>query len=167
MTLLEFNKNLVGLKNSLEIFAQKLTYNKEDARDLTQETFVRAISYRNQFAADTNLKAWTYTIMKNTFINNYRRKIKANITFDNTDDLYFLNLGDETVHDDPVSSYSKKEIESHIEQLEDELRIPFEMYLQGYKYREIADQLGMKLGTVKSRIYSTRKRLAETLHEYN
>jgi RNA polymerase sigma-70 factor (ECF subfamily) len=163
MTAIEFNYQLTSLSDSLERFAMSLTSNLEDARDLMQETFVKAISYRDKFADDTNLKAWTFTIMKNTFINNYRRLVKANTTFDHTDDLYYLNLNRESGIETPESSVSVKEIEYHIDKLEDEFRLPFKMHLQGYKYKEIADKLGLKIGTVKSRIFFTRKRLMNSL----
>lgn len=163
MTAIEFNYQLTGLTDSLRRFAYSLTSNREDASDLLQETFVKAISYRDKYADDTNLKAWTFTIMKNTFINNYRRVIKSNTTFDNTNDLYYLNLSQESHLEHPDSSVSKNEIEEHINKLEDEFRVPFRMHLQGYKYNEIAENLGLKLGTVKSRIFFTRKKLMESL----
>jgi RNA polymerase sigma factor (sigma-70 family) len=163
MTAIEFNYQLTSLQDSLERYAYSLTTNREDAHDLLQETFVKAISYRDKYADDTNLKAWTFTIMKNTFINNYRRMVKANTTFDNTEDLYYLNQDTGTVKENPESTLSAKEIEHKIEQLEEDFRIPFNMHLQGYKYKEIADNLGLKIGTVKSRIFFTRKRLMEAL----
>src|SRR4030043_1319349 len=124
MTAIEFNYQLTNLSDSLERFAYSLTTNREDAHDLLQETFLKAISYRDKFADDTNLKAWTFTIMKNTFINNYRRLIKANTTFDHTDDLYFLNLSRESGIETPESSVSSIEIEQHIERLEEEFQVP-------------------------------------------
>ena len=163
MTAIEFNYQLTNLSDSLERFALSLTSNREDARDLLQETFVKAISFRDKFADDTNLKAWTFTIMKNTFINNYRKAVKANTTFDSTDDLYYLNLSRESPVESPESVVSKQEIEYHIERLEEEFKVPFKMHLQGYKYKEIADILGLKIGTVKSRIFFTRKKLMESL----
>ena len=87
MTAVEFNYQLTSLSGNLERFAMSLTANLEDAKDLLQETFAKAIAYRDKFEDNTNLKAWTFTIMKNTFINNYRRNVKANTTFDHTDDL--------------------------------------------------------------------------------
>jgi RNA polymerase sigma factor (sigma-70 family) len=163
MTAIEFNYQLTSLSDSLQRFAYSLTTNREDARDLLQETFVKAISYRDKFADDTNLKAWTFTIMKNTFINNYRRMAKANTTFDHSDDLYYLNLSRESSLETPESTLSAKEIQRHINELDDEFKIPFTMHLQGYKYKEIADNLGLKIGTVKSRIFFTRKRLISSL----
>ena len=168
MTAIEFNYQLTSLSDSLQRFALSLTANMEDAKDLLQETFVKAISYRDKFADDTNLKAWTFTIMKNTFINNYRKTVKANTTFDSTNDLYYLNLSRESSAESPESSVSAREIEYHIDHLEEEFKAPFKMHLQGYKYKEIADILGLKIGTVKSRIFFTRKKLMKTLGvDYN
>lgn len=166
MTAVEFNFQLTSLSENLERFALSLTSNREDAKDLVQETFAKAISYRDKFADNTNLKAWTFTIMKNTFINNYRRASKANTTFDNTDDLYYLNLNKESRGNSPDSEYATKEITKAISELEDEFRVPFLMHTQGYKYKEIADDLDLKIGTVKSRIFFTRKKLMEKLKDY-
>ena len=167
MTTMEFNYQLTSLETSLERFAISLTQNVEDAKDLLQETFLKALSYKDKFAEHTNLKAWVFTIMKNTFINNYRRAVKSRTTFDNTDDLFFLNLNKESAYDTPEMTISAKEIEKKIENLEDEYRIPFKMHTAGYKYKEIADKLNLKIGTVKSRIFFSRQKLMETLKEYN
>ncbi|MBA7511333.1 ECF RNA polymerase sigma factor SigR [subsurface metagenome] len=167
MTAIEFNYQLTNLSGNLERFAMSLTSNTEDAKDLLQETFVKAIAYRNKFEENTNLKAWTFTIMKNTFINNYRRHVKANTTFDNTEDLYYLNLNKESAFESPDSEFSVKEIEKKINELSDEFKQPFLMHTQGYKYKEIADKLNLKIGTVKSRIFFTRKKLMEKLKDYN
>jgi RNA polymerase sigma factor (sigma-70 family) len=166
MTAIEFNYQLTNLSGNLERFALSLTSNSEDAKDLLQETFAKAITYRDKFEDNTNLKAWTFTIMKNTFINNYRRAVKANTTFDNTDDLYYLNLNKETTFEAPDSVYSVKEIEKSINELDDDFKMPFLMHTQGYKYKEIADTLNLKIGTVKSRIFFTRRKLMEKLKGY-
>jgi RNA polymerase sigma-70 factor (ECF subfamily) len=167
MTAIEFNYQLTNLSDNLERFAMSLTSNVEDSKDLLQETFAKAIAYREKFEDNTNLKAWTFTIMKNTFINNYRRNVKANTTFDHTDDLYYLNLNHESASDTPDSQYSVKEIQKSINELSDDFRVPFMMHTQGYKYKEIADKLDLKIGTVKSRIFFTRKKLMEKLSGYN
>lgn len=166
MTTIEFNYELTSLKSSLERFALSLTQNIEDARDLMQETFLKALSYRDKFTDHTNLKAWVFTIMKNTFINNYRRSVKARTTFDNTDDLFFLNLNKEAANDTPEMTLSAKEIEKRIDSLEDEYRIPFKMHTAGYKYKEIADKLDLKIGTVKSRIFFSRQKLMDSLKDF-
>ena len=167
MTAIEFNYQLTSLQGNLERFAYSLTSDFEDARDLLQETFLKAISYRDKFADNTNLKAWTFTIMKNTFINNYRRASKANTTFDNTENLYYLNLNQESGLENPDEFMSAKEIRLNIDLLEDEFKIPFLMHLKGFKYKEIAEKLNLKIGTVKSRIFFTRKKLMESLKGYN
>jgi RNA polymerase sigma factor (sigma-70 family) len=167
MTAMEFNYQLTNLSSNLERFALSLTTNSEDAKDLLQETFAKAITYRDKFEDNTNLKAWTFTIMKNTFINNYRRAVKAHTTFDNTDDLYYLNLNKETTFETPDSQFSVKEIQKSIDELDNEFKIPFLMHTQGYKYKEIADTLDLKIGTVKSRIFFTRKKLMEKLKGYD
>ena len=167
MTAIEFNYKLTSLKSNLERFALSLTSNIEDARDLLQETFTKAITYRDKFADNTNLKAWTFTIMKNTFINNYRRNVKANTTFDHTDDLYYLNSKSESSRENPDSNLSAKEIRSAINSLDDDFKVPFLMHTEGYKYKEIAEKLNLKIGTVKSRIFFTRKKLMEILQGYN
>jgi RNA polymerase sigma-70 factor (ECF subfamily) len=162
----DFNTELIGLSNSLEFFALSLTRNDEDAKDLLQETMVKAITYRDKFVEKTNLKAWCYTIMKNTFINNYRRAIKANTIIDQTEDLYFLNSKRSEDGTIPDSALAYKEIRSKVDALEDDYRIPFEMHNKGYKYKEIADYLDLPIGTVKSRIFLARRRLMDQLKEY-
>lgn len=162
----DFNTELIGLSNSLEFFALSLTRNDEDAKDLLQETMVKAMTYRDKFVEKTNLKAWCYTIMKNTFINNYRRAIKANTIIDQTEDLYFLNSKRSEDGTIPDSALAYKEIRSKVDALEDDYRIPFEMHNKGYKYKEIADYLDLPIGTVKSRIFLARRRLMDQLKEY-
>jgi RNA polymerase sigma factor (sigma-70 family) len=166
MTALEFNHQLISLEDKLSRFALSLTANKEDAKDLLQETLLKAITYRDQFVQYTNLKAWTYTIMKNTFINNYRRNVRQNTTFDNTKDLYFLNQNKDTQNISPDIAYSTQEINRVIDNLGDDFRIPFKMHTEGYKYKEIAHKLDLKIGTVKSRIFFTRKKLMDALKDY-
>ncbi len=162
----DFNKELLSLTTNLEFFALSLTRNDEDAKDLLQETMVKAITYKEKFVEKTNLKAWCYTIMKNTFINNYRRAMKANTIIDQTDDLYFLNAKNTADDAKPDTMYNYKEIRRKVEGLEDEYRIPFEMHNKGYKYKEIADYLDLPIGTVKSRIFLARRKLMDQLQDF-
>ncbi|MBN2518920.1 MAG: RNA polymerase sigma factor [Bacteroidales bacterium] len=166
MTAVEFNNQLIDLKPNLKRFALSLTTDNEDAKDLVQETYLKALSYRDKFIDYSNLKAWTFTIMKNTFINNYRRSVKQNTTFDTTKDLYFINKTKESQITTPESEVSFEEINKTIEDLEDEYKIPFLMHVNGYKYKEIADELNLKIGTVKSRIFFSRKKLMERLRDF-
>jgi RNA polymerase sigma-70 factor (ECF subfamily) len=161
-----FNNQLLSYENPLKYFALKLTSDNEDAEDLLQETFLKALKYKDKFKEKTNLKAWLYTIMKNTFINNYRRKMRKKTIMDNTDDDYFVNSTKQKSPISPESEYNYKEIRKTVDELNDECRIPFQMHNQGFKYKEIADELEMPIGTVKSRIFLARKKLTDALKDY-
>jgi RNA polymerase sigma-70 factor (ECF subfamily) len=143
-----------------------LTYNREEAQDLLQETYLKALSHRDKFVGYTNLKAWAFTIMKNTFINNYRKRQKENTHNDTTKNLYFLNLSRELSPTRPDKEYTTYEITREIDSLPEEFKKPFTMFLSGYKYKEIAEGLNLKIGTVKSRIFFTRKKLMESLKDF-
>jgi RNA polymerase sigma-70 factor (ECF subfamily) len=117
----------------------------------------------DKFRPDTNLKAWLFTIMKNIFINNYRKKSKANTIIDDTENLFYINTGGATIHNEAESNMILSELSGMIESLDDSIRVPFMMHYQGFKYQEIADQLDLPLGTVKSRIFFARKELKEIL----
>jgi RNA polymerase sigma-70 factor (ECF subfamily) len=154
------------MRSYLEFFAKKLTSNHEDAQDLVQETMLKALTFRDKFVHETNFKAWLFTIMKNIFINNYRRTAKARTIIDTSDNLYYLN---NTLNEFPVtpeSEYSEQEINNVVAKLDDDQRIPFEMHTQGYKYKEIAEKLDISIGTVKSRIFFGRKKLMNSLQDY-
>lgn len=166
MTAPEFNKQLIAFQSSLKGFAFKFTSNEDDANDLLQETFLKALKYKDKFAEQTNLKAWLYTIMKNTFINNYRKAKRANTILDDTDEQYFLNLGDSSKLESPRQRLAYKEIIKAITSLSDEYRVPFQMHYNGFKYKEIAEQLELPIGTIKSRIFLARKKLSDMLVDY-
>jgi len=104
--------------------------------------------------------------MRNTFINNYRRKVKENNIFDKSKDLLHIKASQDRVYISPESSYDLKEIERSIDSLGNKFKVPFKLYLDGYKYKEIADELGLKMGTVKSRIFFTRQKLTQILKEH-
>jgi len=162
-----FNYNLIKLQGSLERFALSLTANQDEARDLLQETFLKALSYKDKFKEETNLKAWTFTIMRNTFINRYRKSLKRKVTNGPDDQmLNVINFLKETDPETPHHNLAYDEIIKYIDRLDDEFRIPFKMHTSGYKYREIADALDLKIGTVKSRIFFARKKLMATLKDY-
>lgn len=167
MTQVQFTNALLGLSDKLHYYALSLTSDSERADDLLQETFLKALMYRDKFAQNTNFKAWIYTIMKNTFINDYRRKVKTKNTFEGSNNEFHLMFTKDKVYPAPDSFYSSKEITKSIDALEDEYRVPFTMFLDGYKYKEIAEELDLPLGTVKSRIFFTRKKLEKALQDYS
>ncbi len=163
MSTLDFYGQFNNLTNVLQSFAYKLTNNMEDARDLYQETAHRAIKNKEKFTPGTNFKAWLMTIMKNIFINNYRRKVKQNTIMDYTDNQHYINSGSVTVTNDAGTNIMMEELLGLIKQLDDGFRVPFMMHYKGYKYEEIAQQLDLPLGTVKSRIFFARKELKQKL----
>ena len=167
MTTYEFTNSLIEMKSNLHRFAMSLTSDRDTAQDLVQDTYLKAITYKDKFVDYTNLKAWVFTIMKNTFINNYRRNVKENTIIDGTRDLYYLNMPYDKGFISPESNFAEGEIEKAIDSLSDDFRIPFRMHISGFKYHEIAEKLGLKIGTVKSRIFFTRKKLMLILKDYS
>jgi RNA polymerase sigma factor (sigma-70 family) len=164
MTQLQFNNALLEMQNKLHYYALSLTSDSEKASDLLQDTMLKALTHRDKFSQNTNFKAWVYTIMKNTFINEYRRKVKAKNSLLDPANNFQSFMGRE--NPSPESAYQSGEINNSISQLTEDYRIPFTMFLEGYKYKEIADELELPLGTVKSRIFFTRKRLGKVLTDY-
>ena len=164
MSTVEFNTQFDKLSRILHSFAYSLTKNVEDAKDLFQETAFRAMTNRDKFRPGTNFKAWLFTIMKNIFINNYRKKVKANTIMDSTDNMHYINSGSQIVRNDAGSNILMEELNGMIDHLDDSLKVPFIMHYEGFKYQEIADELELPLGTVKSRIFFARKELKEKIH---
>lgn len=162
----EFNRAVLGYQNQLKYFAISLTSNDEQAKDLLQETLLKAFMYRDKFMDATNLKAWLYTIMKNIFINNYRRAAKTRTIIDGTKDAYFINTAQGNTAKVPESRMSEKQINTAIEELEDDYKLPFKMYFDGYKYKEIAEHFDLPIGTIKSRIFLARKELMRVLKDF-
>ena len=167
MSTLEFNNHILNHRQALEYFAYSLTSDREDAKDLMQDTYMKAVTYRDKFREATNLKAWLYTIMKNTFINNYRRQVKSKTIIDQSEDLYYLNNTPDQNQQHSAGVYNTKEILSTVNSLQDEYKVPFKMHSEGFKYKEIADELGLPIGTVKSRIFLARQKLMDLLSDYN
>ena len=163
MTEKEFTQNFDDLSPSLRSFAFNLTKDSEESKDLYQETAVRAMTNRDKFRAGTNLKAWLFTIMKNIFINNYRKKSKVNTIIDSTDNLYFINSSSTIISNGAGTNILMEELGQMINDLDESIRVPFEMHYEGFKYQEIADHLQLPLGTVKSRIFFARKALKKAI----
>jgi RNA polymerase sigma-70 factor (ECF subfamily) len=161
-----FKNDLAGVQKELFRFACKLTSNGEDAKDLLQETSLKALDNEDKYSLGTNFRAWMYTIMRNLFINNYR-KVVSNRTYpDHTDNLYHLNLPQDSGFESTESTYDLKEMYGILNTLPKEFKTPFSMYLAGFKYREIAEKLALPLGTIKSRIFSARQELQRELQDF-
>jgi RNA polymerase sigma-70 factor (ECF subfamily) len=166
MTSLEFKKTVQEEAKRLRHYAYQLTKNIEDTNDLVQETMLKAYTYQDKFEAGTNLKGWLYTIMKNTFINDYRRMLKRNTFIDQTDNDYYIDSSPVSVKNDGEQKFMMRDIESAIEKLPGNLRKPFTMNYKGFKYHEIAQILNIPIGTVKTRIFVARRQLRENLNTY-
>ena len=150
MSTVEFYNKIDQITGSLNSFAFNLTKSSEDAQDLFQETAFRALSNKEKFRPGTNFKAWMFTIMKNIFINNYRKKVKANTIIDSTENLFYINSGSNVIFNDAESNILMDELVKMIEELDETIKTPFLMHFEGFKYQEIADELELPLGTVKS-----------------
>ena len=164
MSTIDFQNKVNSLAPMLNSFAYNLTKNAEDAKDLFQETAFRAFNNKEKYRPGTNLKAWLFTIMKNIFINNYRKKMKANTIQDSTENLYYLNSGSVSITNSAESEIMLKELHIMVERLDDTLRVPFMMHYEGFKYQEIAEDLDLPLGTVKSRIFFACMELKSMIH---
>ena len=161
-----FQEKLIGLQGNLLNFAYILTSNRDDAQDLLQDTTLRALDNEDKYVDNVNFKGWVFTIMRNIFIHNYRTDTRESTIIAQTEDLYHLNLPQDSGLETPDGLIAVKDINEAINSFSDEYRIPFSMHVAGYKYNEIAEELGLPLGTVKSRIFFARQRLRVILKDY-
>ena len=166
MSNLEFNEMLLTNADFLKPFAINLTRDTEAANDLYQETLYKALANKEKYNVGTNIKAWLFTIMRNIFINDYRRKTKQKTIFDSTPNDYLINLKQSSVANAAESDMRMKEINKAIQELPVIFKTPFLLYFDGYKYNEIAELLHEPLGTIKSRIHFARKLLKEQISRF-
>jgi RNA polymerase sigma factor (sigma-70 family) len=162
----DFRYTLLNNADSLMPFAFKLTQDHEEARDLFQETIYKALANEEKYNMGTNLKAWLYTIMRNIFINDYRKKSRQNIVLDGSNSDYYINSTKTVTYNDAVSFINMKEIKKAIIDLPAIFKDPFLLYFDGYKYTEIAEILCEPLGTIKSRVHFARKLLKSQLERF-
>lgn len=165
MSTLEFNRQLLSLRQQLYYFALGLTKDRDDALDLLQESLLRAITFREMFRDSTNFKAWVFTIVKNTFINGHRRNTRKRQLMQSVE----RERGAVTMARTSASSESlivSDELQRSLSQLDETFRKPFLMHHEGFKYHEIAEQMQIPVGTVKSRIHQARQRLQAMLNDF-
>lgn len=166
MSLFEFNNLVINNADYLRPFAITLTQDSEDAKDLLQETLYRALANKEKYNVGTNIKAWLFTIMRNIFINNYRRKSKRNSVIESSDNTYILNSGKNAIVNNGVNILNEKEINKAVYSLPESFRNPFVLYFNGYKYNEISEMLNEPLGTIKSRIHFARRLLQKNIERF-
>lgn len=167
MSGIEFNQLMITNADHLKPFAFSLTRDNDSARDLFQETMYRAMVNREKYNPGTNLKAWMYTIMRNIFINDYRKKARHKTIFDNSPNEALIDYNQDKYVNQAEANIKLKEISKIINSLPDIFKVPFKMYYDGYRYNEISDLLEEPLGTIKSRIHFARKLLKAQLNRYD
>ena len=159
----DLSVEISGLRPLLKRLSRRFTMNSEESSDLVQDTMLKALMYQDKFREHTNLHGWLFTIMRNTFINQYRRKQRYQTISDPTKDLYFLNIEDGHTFSSPERKYAWEDLWKNIDELREELRAPFKLHTSGYKYHEIAESLHIPIGTVKNRIFHARQELQRKL----
>ncbi|HET9487725.1 MAG TPA: sigma-70 family RNA polymerase sigma factor [Chryseosolibacter sp.] len=162
----DLTDQIAAERGNLEKLTRRFTLDHEESSDLVQETMLKALLYKDSFREDTNLKAWLFTIMRNTFINSYRKNKRIQSFCDNTKELYFLNVADNHTFSSPESGYEYGDLWKNVNELREELLVPFKLHTSGYKYQEIADHLRIPIGTVKNRIFQARKEIQGKLTGY-
>ena len=166
MSTSNFQKRLLGMQDNLLSFAMKLTANYDDAHDLLQDTTCKALVNESKYVDDSNFRSWIFTIMRNIFINNYRRIVRTQTVVDKSDNFYQLNLPQVETPETPESHCALSEVSEVVEALPEEYRRPFTMHVDGYKYQEIADAMEIPIGTVKSRLFFAKRKLQSQLKDY-
>lgn len=164
MTTFQFLSEFKKLDSILLSIAAKLTRNTEEAKDLVQETAYKAFGNKEKYHLDTNFRAWVLTIMRNIFINQYRRKKRVSPATEPIDD-YLFAVESRGVRNDGESRMAMAEMNGMIKSLGSTFSVPFSLHCDGYKYDEIAQELDIPVGTVKSRIFFARKKLRNQLTE--
>lgn len=166
MSAVDFNRALLTNAEFLMPFAFTLTHDQEDAKDLFQETLFRALANEDKYNIGTNIKAWLYTIMRNIFINTYRKKARQQIVFDGTPNEFYINSPKAIAVNNAIASINIKEMQEVITNLPDIFKDPFLLYFEGFKYNEISEMLNEPLGTIKSRIHFARKLLKTQIERF-
>lgn len=153
------NQNHLALHN----YARKLCKYSSDSADLLQETLFKAYKGFHTFTQGTSFKSWTFAIMRNTFITQVRKKQKKDVASLPIEDLIFACDQKSYHFNGGPRSLLRHKIEAHIANLSDKSRKPFELHIEGYRYREISEKLDIPIGTVKSRISFARGKLQKEL----
>ena len=167
MNALQFRKKLLSMQENMMNFALMLTANRDDAQDLLQDTTLKVLDNQEKFVDNINFKGWVLTVMRNIFINNYHKVIRTQSVLDQGVYLYNIDVINDSGFDSPDGAFQIKEITKAINSLNNDLKIPFSMFLSGYKYNEIAEKLDVPLGTVKSRIFFARQELQKILKDFH
>ena len=167
MEKVEFTQGILAMESDLHRFAYKLTSDRDSANDLVQDCVLQALDNHEKFAHAKNLKGWMFTIMRNIFVNNYRRTVREMNIIDDTYSTNQQSLIEDEDSDRFEFAYDMKQLYRVIHSIPEDMKVPFQMFVAGFKYREIAEKLGLPMGTVKSRLFFIRKRLKEELKDFS
>ncbi|UAK40851.1 RNA polymerase sigma factor [Bacteroides nordii] len=162
----KLTSKIVGMESELRHFALKLTADQDSANDLVQDCMLKALDNKEKFVHAQNFKGWMYTIMRNLFINNYRRVTREISMMDDSYSIGRQNLLEVEDGERFEYAYDLKELHKVINAVPESMRKPFLMYVAGFKYNEIAEKMGLPIGTIKSRLFFVRKRLQKELKEF-
>ena len=165
MTITQFEISLDKIENLLFGFAMRLTRNRDEAKDLMQETLLKAYDKKERFQLNTNFKAWVTTIMYNSYISQHRKKKnrrKVELPADSLDKI----IENKSSNNNIVSNMTVQEIKSIIRTMSDNHKVPFLMHYRGYQYDEIAKMMDLPIGTIKSRIFHARKELKTKINQF-
>ncbi len=162
-----YHQLLVEHAPVLRAFAYRFTKDHNEIDDLLQDTMIKAIRYHNSFQDGTNLRAWLFTIMRNTFINEYRKVSRKNALINTEDELSSANLMESSTKNLAEGSFAMADIKRSLSLIPPKFSIPFVKYFEGYKYEEIAAAMDIPIGTVKTRIHMARRLLQKKLKHYN
>lgn len=162
----KLTSKIVGMESELRHFALKLTADQDSANDLVQDCMLKALDNKEKFVHAQNFKGWMYTIMRNLFINNYRRVTREMSMMDDSYSIGRQNLLEVEDGERFEYAYDLKELHKVINAVPESMQKPFLMYVAGFKYNEIAEKMGLPIGTIKSRLFFVRKRLQKELKEF-
>lgn len=162
----KLTSKIVAMESELRHFALKLTADQDSANDLVQDCMLKALDNKEKFVHAQNFKGWMYTIMRNLFINNYRRVTREISMMDDGYSIGRQNLLEVEDGERFEYVYDLKELYKVINAVPESMRKPFLMYVAGFKYNEIADKMELPIGTIKSRLFFVRKRLQKDLKEF-
>ncbi len=157
----DFYAQLDMINSPLNNFALSLTRDLADSRDLFQDTVYKALKNKDKFKIGTNFKAWILTLMRNTFINDYRKKKRSKVKTVADDSLEIITNTRSAAVNEGESNIAMQELMAMLDELDPKLSEPFMMNYQGMSYQEVADALETPLGTIKSRIFFARKEMQE------
>jgi len=163
---LNFDSLIVEYRPKLKAYAMNFTRDEDDADDLIQDTLLKAYTYFANFKPGTNFRGWLFTIMKNTFINNYRRNARSKTLITKEENISSNNLILSATRNNGELKFINQDICKALKTLPPHLYDPFIRYFEGYKYHEVAEEYGMPVGTVKTRIHHARIHLKKYLKVY-